>query len=165
MTQKFRLRIILVLSVFFLVAFCGCSSDDNDIPFSYHYRGFTPITGQSQISGFENILGYSIINTESEWVEFSQKYCPYAGFLEYPDFPKECLIVECSTYGSKPTASVLSVIENIKIEDKNIILILGKDQNNNIYATNMDGVGHLAVNIVKVNKDYLPVDVEEISNN
>ena len=173
MIRIFRLWIIFILLVIFLAVFCGCSSnnrtDDNgdneNVPFSYHYRGFTPIAEQSQISDFENILGYIIISTENEWVEFSQKYCPYAGFIDCPDFSKECLIVECSTHGAKPTASVLSVIENIKIEDKKIIVTLGKETNNNIYAINMDGVTHLAVNIIKVNKDYLPIDVEGINTN
>jgi hypothetical protein len=47
-------------------------------------------------------------------------------------------------------------------ESSIVIRYLDKDPKNDIYALNMEGVAHLAVTVIKVNKDDLPSDIERI---
>ena len=71
------------------------------IEFDYFYRGFTPITEESDNEAFYSLLGARVILTEEDWRDFTQKFCPTAGSFSIPDFSYECLIADSSMYGSR----------------------------------------------------------------
>ena len=146
----------------------GCSdsaanpSVPDGIEYEYYYRGFTPITEETDVDAFNSVLGTRVILAEEDWQSFTQKFCPTAGALIPPDFTKECLVAISSMYGSRASESASSDIESIVVNDGEILVASDDDMSERIYAINISGVGHWFVNVVKVNKNDIPTNVDGI---
>ena len=152
-----------------IVAISGCRNlsenrgTNDGISFEYFYRGFTPITEETDVEAFNSVLGIRVVLTEEDWQSYTQKYCPTAGALSTPDFTKECLIAVSSMYGSRASENASSDIESIVVNESELLVASGDDVSERIYAINMNGVGHWFVNVVKVNKNDLPLNIDNDS--
>jgi len=129
------------------------------ISFEYFYRGFTPFTEENSEEIF--ISGCFVFFTEEDWIDFAVKHCGYASFYESPDFSEYVLIADCGKFGSKPTANVLTEIDNIEVKDNAVVISYAKNSSA-VYALNMNGAGHWAVNAVKVSRDSVPYDIKGV---
>ena len=164
--MKKMIPILLIAALFVVIS--GCSSPNrskntNDsIAFEYFYRGFTPITEDTDVYAFNSVLGTKVILTEEDWQSFTQKFCPTAGTLSSPDFTKECLVTISSMYGSRASENASIDIESIVVNDGDLLVASGGDISKSIYAINISGVGHWFVNVVKINKNDLPNNVDGI---
>lgn len=76
------------------------------------------------------------------------------------DFSKYYLIVG-TVLSAKPTYSVEYDIESCYI-NKNKIELEYKQALNPIYVQNIDNIDHINVNIIRINKDIIPTDIENI---
>jgi hypothetical protein len=134
-----------------------------NIAFEYFYRGFTPLTEEADIGVFESLSGVEIIQTEEDWHNFMDTYCPGIMYFIDVDYSKECLIAVSNVYGAKPSHNVSNEIKTITVRDNHIEIMIDNEQNpsERICALNL-GVGHWYVNIIKVNKSDLPSDIEGV---
>lgn len=141
------------------------STEKKEIDFEYFYRGFTPVgAGIDDISQeeLEEILGGCLILSEEDWIAFEQKYCPPAGALSYPDFDEKCFYVEFCLYGAKSTFVTSSDIEAVEVQENHIYTRIVEDRTKDIWALNTNGIGHLFMNIIVLNRSDIPTDVDEM---
>jgi len=157
---------LCIFSILGILAGCTTGAVDLNVPsgidFEYFYRGFTPLTEDSDMDAFCNVLGARVILTEDDWHDFAQRFCPTAGAFLTPDFSLECIIADSSLYGSRASENTSSTIEKIEIENNAIVITYGDDPYDRVYAINANGFGHWYVNIVKVASCDLPLDVEGV---
>ncbi|MDR0917547.1 MAG: hypothetical protein LBN02_10240 [Oscillospiraceae bacterium] len=141
----------------------GDSNEPSGIAFEYFYRGFTPVT-QETAAAFESVLGTRVILTEDDWNDFAQRFCPTAGAFSAPDFTKECLVAFSGMYGSRAGENSAADIKAIAVNSVGnaITAELADAQPDRIYAENIDGIGHWFVNIVKISKNDLPPNTEDV---
>ena len=66
-------------------------------------------------------------------------------------------------YGSRASENSSTNIFKITVENNFIVITYDEESTSDkIYAINKEGVGHWFVNVVKVNKNDLPLDVEGV---
>jgi len=164
-------KIVLILLVSaLLAAISGCNNSNENksangyVSFEYFYRGFTPITEETDVDAFNSVLGIKVILTESDWQDFARRFCPTAGSFSSPDFTKDCLIIDSSMYGSRASENVSCNIKSISDESDALVITYDENASERVYAINMNGVGHWFVNVVKVNKNDLPSNFDIYSN-
>ena len=157
--------IVLIITSIIVLSCCKNINKEinNGISFEYFYRGFTPLTDETEKEAFYSVLGINIILNEEDWYDFAQKYCPTANVLVIPDFSEEYLIIDSSMYSSRASENISINIKNIDIKNNELLITYDNENiSERIYAINMNGVGHWFVNVIKVNKNYLPNNMDNI---
>ena len=168
--KKIRLLFLVILFSFCIVSFYSCSSGKENTnvigntTFEYVYRGFTPIPDDSA-AFFAIQKELPVILTEEDFRDFLGKYCPVSSRVIEPgeiDFVKDFLIVESHIYsGAIPYIYVSSEISGIILTEQGIeITYNGNNPSTAVYV--LGSTDYLFINIVKVNKNSLPTNMENI---
>ena len=162
------MRIKLFYFSICLLLLTGCASNNktesNSIDFEYFYRGFTPIVSEQEDMDFEAILGAYLIKSEADWQTFAAEFCPMAGALEMPDFNKKCLIAISDIYGSRAHENVSREIDTVRVADDEIVVTAKDSTPMSVYVINSNGVGHLFINIIVVDKADVPENIRNTFN-
>jgi hypothetical protein len=137
------------------------------IPFEYFYRGFTPVVSDSSAvygaSEFEAVLGISVLLTEEDWLDFADRFCPFALHYSLPDFSRECLVAASGMYGSTASANSSFAIATISCADGALVMTAdGAHPAERIHALTLNNIGHWFVNVVKIKKSDLPPEVKDV---
>lgn len=134
---------------------------DTSIKFEYFYRGYAAVKN-SELSTYP--LGTLIIKTDADWHDFMDRYVPGIPYFTPLDFSKNYLVVDL-TGPAKPTytSGSLSIkgfsIKNDKLEVRYDDPITGV---NSIWAQNINGIKHVFVTIVEINKKYIPTYIKNV---
>lgn len=132
------------------------SPEMSSIKFEYFYRGFATIQ-EKYMSKYPN--GTFVILTEKDWGEFMGKYVPGIPYMIPIDFSKEGLVFN-SLFPARPIYSDGTDIKRFIVDKKKLEPVYlehrGIGISNGIYAQNVDGIIHVFVNIVKINKKDIP---------
>jgi hypothetical protein len=135
------------------------TGDGTPIAFERFYSGFTPIADGANIDRVENIAGRTpVFLSENDWNSFVREFCPVAGKFEAPDFETKCLLAVSGLYGSTPSANSSFAIDSICASEGAINVKV--NSGNPVYANNINGIGHLFVNVVLIDVNDLPSTID-----
>jgi len=140
------------------------TASSNSIPFTYFYRGFTPVSaGDTKADELLAATGPQIILTGDDWNSFMGIYCPGIPYDVSVDYTTQCLIADI-VQGAKPTCVVSEDIQSISVSNGELNIQSGVNTSAGIYGLAIDGVLHYFLNIVIVNKSDLPLDTAPVKS-
>ncbi|MCL1858587.1 MAG: hypothetical protein FWF92_05075 [Oscillospiraceae bacterium] len=163
-----KISLIFIYILIVLGIFSGCekkSDDTGEIEFEYMYRGFTSVNEEemSEEYGLFTMVTYEnalkIIFTIDDWGDFMGKYCPGIPYDIMADFQQgECIVVIIGgPVKSNYTSSYY--IDKITVNDSK--LDIQGNYYERIYGLNKNGQIHFFLNIVVVNKNDLPQNLDD----
>ena len=163
-TRAFKLVLILGLLICLSVSSVNpacCFADNNEIPFRYLYRGFTPVsmedTGKRAAFSAVSAGGTWLIKEEETLLTFCNIFCPGAPFYEEYDFSRDCMLARIYL-GAKPSYNVAQNVDAVILENDYLDIQFGNDYTSYIYALNKD-VANYYVTIVIVRREDISEDL------
>ena len=140
--------------------FASCSADQEEIPFRYLYRGFTPVSwedsGKRSAFSEASAVGAWLIEDEEALLNFCSVFCSGAPFFEEYDFSKDCMLARIS-FGAKSSYNISSDVESVFIENDYLDMRFSNDYTKYFYALNSE-VLHYCVTILIISREDLPAD-------
>jgi|GEM_PF-1030504 len=137
------------------------SNSSNNIKFQYFYRGFATIR-DNMVNTYPHDA--FVIQTDEDWHDIMNKYVPGIPYNTPIDFSKECLIF-IPFLSAKPIYASGVDIKAFILDGNTLELEYVSGPNgvsNEIYAQNVDDLRHVFVNIVKIKKEDIPKNIENI---
>jgi hypothetical protein len=138
----------------------GSNLSANDIPFSYAFTGFIVVNNVQE----DLPIGTELINTESAWTKFENKYLSDMAYSEYYaepiDFNKQSVIYFSMLDAKADVYATASQIKDILIKNNQLVVNVEPIGNLHIIVVNRESASHRYVIVVTVNKNSLPSDLQ-----
>jgi hypothetical protein len=137
------------------------SLNASNIKFEYFYRGFATVK-ENMVDKYP--VGTFIIQTDDDWHDFMNKYVPGIPYYLTVNYSKDYLVIN-SLNSPKPTYCVGVDIKTFIINGNELEPVYKSGAigiSDGIYAQNIDNAEHFFINIVKINKKYIPRNIKNL---
>ncbi|MTI71578.1 MAG: hypothetical protein FH751_15130 [Firmicutes bacterium] len=167
--NKMGIKIIIMMGLIISLVSCKNSKylNNKNIEYKNLYNGFVIVAGNESLPPKETL----VFNSKGEWDKFGRENFPGINgiitMFDKIDFSKEC-IVYTLTISPRSGYGLSEEIENIFIDNNKLIVKYKTNNTYNIYALNkyIDEYNlkiiHPYINIVKIEKKYIPDDLKNI---